>query len=250
MKEFAVKAVLVLLLLLLAVTMGGCAAVSKISDAVNNVTSKVNNDKETDSVLSFLTEHDVTNETRAAANDYQAKLGNVDSILAGGKEDIGFWEMLSYGKFTKQSAYETKLGRAKADAAMSKTNLNVSIANDDIYRSEIEDDAAPGSKQDKGKKLDVGVIIIIVVVVLLIVLFVFLNKRSTKPKRKAIPVSQPAVHELTDRQATNFKANKMNACRKMASKVGVDADKELDKYNGDVDALYMALVRMQPLDDD
>lgn len=41
----------------------------------------------------------------------------------------------------------------------------------------------------------------------------------------------------------------MKACKKMADKLGLNVDEELKRNNGDVDQLYMSLMRMTPLED-
>lgn len=136
-----------------------------------------------------------------------------------------------------------KENEAKSAAESATTDYELALATDPIHKAEVEDAEDTGSNKDRTKTN--YMLIIIVVVVIIIILLLLLNGRSKKPVYRpvAAPVSAPVPVS-----SGQLNANKMNACRKAAKRVGLDADKELPKYNGDVDALYSSLVAMQPLD--
>lgn len=260
MKKFVAKIVLILVLVLI-VSLVGCAAINKVEaafykvgTALKSVTTGSEISSETSKLTNFLTNNDITDATRDKGDAYAGKLGEVTDLISRGSDNLTFGERFTSGPagwFNKDKAYNRTLSKKKASADKAKLDFNLALTKDDLYCASVEDANDPGSNQDKSKKTDYGVIIIIVVVILLILLFLFLRNRANKPVVRAVSDSRRSSGsvELRD-HSVHGKANKMNACRRLASKYGVDADAELEKCGGDVDELYLHLQRMRPLEDE
>lgn len=253
MKNFVAKIVLILVLLLL-ITLGGCAAINKAEAALKSVTTAFEISSKTSKLTNFLTNNDMTDATRDKGDAYAGKLGAVTDLISRGPDNLTFGERFTSGPagwFSDDKAYNRTLSKKKASADKAQLDFNLALSKDDLYRASVKDANDPGSNQDKSKKADYGVIIIIVVVILLIFLFLFLRNRANKPVVRAVSDSRRSSGnvELRD-HSVHGKADKMNACRHLARKYGVDADAELEKCGGDVDALYLHLQRMRPLEDE
>lgn len=239
-------------------------SVGKIGSSLKNIKEGIKGEKAykdaTDTVSEYLKQSDFTAETKAKMADYTNAANAYREVTAKGtnltfSEKIGGW-FENPGLYwpSAENVYNVKVNKATSAMTTAETDMFNAINSDELYQATLADNRAAQSNQKK--KMGMGIGIILAVIILLLLLFLWLNKRAHKPKaRPAAPtppkpaVEQTQQYQIEDHQV-KLKADKMNACRSMAKKYGLNADDELVKYNGDVDKLWMSLIQMQPLKDE
>lgn len=259
------KITLLLCLLLLCLPLSGCA----ITDWFDSLGRKIEGAK-TSHELSDLTGE--LQEKMVSGNYSQATLDawsnaldatrEWDTLANSEPEEHNIFERIGYlittRHWTDKGIHDYKVSKAESKVNAARADAEAAEASDPIFLASLSDEEDPGSNKERSNKTTF-IIIIVVVVILLLLLFLFLRSRSHKPVKVTAPARKPAPVPVTapapsgalaDRDTSaRVDANKMKACKKMADKLGLNVDEELKRNNGDVDQLYMSLMRMTPLED-
>lgn len=255
------KITLLLYTLLLCTMLSGCGLFDGISAKLDGVSASQALSSLTGELQEKMTSGNYSQETLDAWKANLDATREWDTLANSEPEKHNLFERIGYiikdNCWTEKSIHENAINKAKNKALQTKADAESAEASDPILLASLGDDGQDGSNKERSNKTTF-IIIIVVVVVLMLLLFLFLRSRSHKPvkvtaptRNKPTPVTAPApAGALTDRDTSaRVDANKMKACKKMADKLGLNVDEELKRNNGDVDQLYMSLMRMTPLED-
>ena len=251
------KFIVAVLLCLMLSTLTGCALndfVDSVKQGITGLGGDVADSDAKSKVKDLLSSGSFTDDTQKSMHDYLVAADAYKTACNTDTFDLGIggrvWSFIQGKGFTDKGIQKKNIARTQANLQKTEGIMSAKVASDPLHLADIADSSDKGNKQNKSKTTKI--VIIVVVVLLLLLLLFILNRRSNKPRVKAVkaqPVTQK--EEVPERDTTSqLKANKLNACKKLADKYGVNVDDELAKCGGDVDSLYLRLVSMQPLDSD
>lgn len=244
------KFIICLLTILLCTTLTGC----KLTDDIQSFMKDKEVEKGYEDVLDKLREDSADVPLTADTLAKGAEWSDAQTNLVNVQENTGFWQGLGDGivkafSFGTVDLKEYRVAAAEAEVRDAETAYNNAYNSDELRLAYEADRRESRDKQDKKVGNKNIILIAIAVLVILLVLFLLLRKPKKAVATAPAPAQRAPVPVTEHKQLGAVKADKMVACRKLASKYNLDADKELVKYNGDVDKLYSSLIMMTPLDE-
>ena len=246
------KLTLTLLCLLIAMMCSGCAFVTYVNNLLNSASA--NNQKQ--DIIDELKSTSMSKETAEAGKRAADAYADLESVEVADH----FWEAIKPGVVLKStySRMEKKAAKASSEYASLYSTDDIITQERDRSRLEEEEESSKSllerlfgtnTKKDSSKSSSKMTMIIIIIIVVLIVVAVlmFLNKRGRATPKRAVPKKieqKPAAIESTEIKTVevgaDLKVNYDKLLDQACTKLGLDKEEMLKKYDGDVRKAYEA----------